>query len=187
MRLILLLSALAASATGYALESPMAKTIYTSLHTNAAPVNKGSMYVGLSAGESAYVHGFPGCTVGYRKALDNAAIDVSATYSQQNSSHDQLSYFITAPKVTYLYYLQDNDQSPYAGVGLAGGALNKDGKDKFVGIMPHITLGYELGRSQTWCSFLAFTAYQPLLPVNPVHSIKHLPGPFGDMMVGIGF
>ncbi len=159
---------------------------------------KSSLYFRLGGGETTNVHILPGMGIGFRWASGLSAIDLSTSYTRQLNKNNDNNYLWTIPKVSYLRYLDNQDQSFYAGAGLGWGHLRKrvlttvEGVEtttekRFDGVIPHFLLGYELGRTQKWCSFFELSVSQPALPLKVISSVKELPGPFAELMVGLGF
>jgi hypothetical protein len=159
---------------------------------------KTTLYIRLGGGETNNMHALPGLGLGVRWTRGQSAIDLSTNYSQQ-MKYNTHNHFFTLPKISYLRYLSDSDKSLYLGAGLAWGSLRKavgketiDNetiviKERFNGVIPHVSIGYELGRFQKWCSFFECTVSQPTLPIYAISSLKELPGPFAELMIGLGF
>lgn len=170
--------------------------IVEDLHLPAT--KKSSLYFRLGGGETTNIHVLPGMGFGYRWSSGVSAIDISTNYTRQLSKDHHKNYLYTLPKISYLRYLDNNDQSFYVGGGLAWGSLRKHTVsnilnfytpliERFDGVIGHILLGYELGRTQKWCSFFELSVSQPALPLEAISSYRELPGPFGEFMIGFGF
>ncbi len=138
----------------------------------------------------------PGLGLGFRFGLPVGAIDVSASYTGDNyfQKADKTYVFYTVPRVSYLYYISPaKDQSFYAGTGLAYGSLqSREGKTKFFGLLPSISLGYEMNRLQNWRSFVQMDVSTPAVTtatVNPTSwtwaSLDQ--GPVAELSVGFGY
>jgi hypothetical protein len=131
---------------------------------------------------------FPGFGFGFRTSSSSSGFDVSAnySYSEVNLRHK----FWTAPKISYLHYVSPNaDQSLYGGFGIAWGGTsskNKEGlsNSRFRGLIPHLTIGFEMLRNSVIFSFTEFTLSQPLFPST---QLGVRPGLIGELSVGAGF
>jgi hypothetical protein len=191
-----------ASATGFcedALTNSSAINLPIELKLNEKALPKHSFsYVRLGLGDKDAVNTFetvPGLGLGYRYAMENSAIDMSANYTSQISgSKIRDTYFYTVPKVTYLRYVSADvaAQSIYYGAGLAWGGVKK-GADlaSFQGFIPNATVGYEMNRNQTFHSFVQLDVSQPVASVSRANdnfiSFANLPGPLAEVSVGLGF
>lgn len=135
----------------------------------------------------------PGLGLGCRFGLPVGALDLSASYTGYDVQAKE-SYFYTLPRLSYLMYLSPKkEQSFYAGAGLAyGGMKNKDAAT-FNGIIPNVSLGYEMNRLQNWHSFIQLDVSQPALTTTlekgksfmQVASAKL--GPIAECSVGFGY
>jgi len=158
-----------------------------------APVRASFGYVRMGIADSDAVHQFetlPGVGLGYRWALADGALDVSANYTRELKTGDTENYFYTAPKVSYLHYLTAADnQSFYAGLGLSWTGIKKaDAANNFDGIAPSASIGYEMNRHQTVRTFAQLDVYQPTMAVSASNvSFSNLPGPLAEVSVGLGF
>lgn len=191
-----------AAATGYSEDiltqsSGISLPVEVKLNEKVLPKHSFS-YVRLGLGDKDAAHTFetiPGLGLGYRYALENAAIDVSANYtSQVVGSKVHHNYFYTVPKVSYLRYVSSDlaAQSIYYGAGLAWGGVRKSADlTSFQGFIPNATVGYEMNRNQTFHSFVQLDVSQPIASVSRSNdnfiSFAHLPGPLAEVSVGLGF
>jgi hypothetical protein len=133
----------------------------------------------------------PGLGLGCRYGLSFGALDLSASYMGDDFKADG-TYFYTLPRLSYLMYSSPKkDQSFYAGAGLAyGGMRNKDATT-FNGIIPSVSVGYEMNRQQSWHSFIQVDFSQPAFathsekPYMQVASAKL--GPIAECSVGFGY
>lgn len=125
----------------------------------------------------------PGFGVGYRRLAGNGAADISISgIGAQEKKNAQLYW--TFPKASYLHYFRpDQKESFYVGGGLAWGGLETP-NNRFVGIVPSFTGGYEFVRKSTVLGFTELNISQPALPV---YSKGDFPGPIAEVTVGIGF
>jgi hypothetical protein len=133
----------------------------------------------------------PGVGLGFRFGLPIGALDVSASY---NGTDVQAKgrYFYNAPRVAYfLYSSPQKDQSFYAGPGVAFGGMKTLDATTFTGIIPSLSVGYEMNRHQNWRSFLQVDVSQPAFttakkkPFMEVASAKL--GPIAEASIGFGF
>ncbi len=137
----------------------------------------------------------PGLGLGLRYNLSVGALDLSASYTGKDVKADG-SYFYTLPRLSYLMYLSPKkDQSFYAGAGLAYGAMkNNDAKtENFNGIIPSVSLGYEMNRQQNWRSFIQVDVSQPALTTTFEKGKSFMQvasaslGPIAECSVGFGY
>lgn len=127
----------------------------------------------------------PGLGIGYRRLAGDGAADISISgIGVAEKKNGKI--FWTAPRASYLYYLQpDQIKSFYVGGGLAWGGLESgQHQSDFVGIIPSITGGYEFVRKSTVLSFAEFSISQPALAV---HKKGDFPLPIAELTIGIGF
>lgn len=161
------------------------------LEKKASPVEKNRSYTYLRMGAlDTYpddsVQIIPGLGLGYRLNTGNGALDLSANYTRgKGLKGKETAYYYTLPKAAYLHYLTPaNNQSLYAGAGLAfGGMKNKKG-DKFTGLVPNATLGYEMNRDSNFRSFIQLDVSQPALAAETKGTF---PGPIAEISLGAGF
>ncbi len=106
----------------------------------------------------------PGFGVGYRHLADDGAIDISM--NGNGNFHFQKSCW-TAPKVSYLHYLNpDEEKSAYVGGGLAWGGMDFGRGNHFIGIIPSATLGYEFSHKLPLLGFSELNISQPAIPLD---------------------
>lgn len=135
-----------------------------------------------------FTQGFftPGMALGYRLGVGSAAVDISASYTYGFSDNkDERSYYYTLPKVTYLMYFSPaSAESLYYGAGLAWGGMRNQEDSKFIGIIPGVSVGYEMNRKANWRSFMQLDVSQPALA-----ALKEgkFPGPLAEFSVGFGY
>mgnify|MGYP002132250774 FL=1 len=198
---------LLASATVFA--ESVALPVSKELIQNAAPINsrqaEGTIYFRAVTSSTARsdIDVFPGLGLGYRKSFGHSGLDVSFNFIKGAGwGNTQKLEAWTAPKVTYLYYINANSPSSfYAGTGLAWGGtsyrktvtiLEEDGitqtlsyqTSAFRGLIPNIVLGYEFLRHELVTSFVELTASQPVIPS---YSSGLLPRPALELSLGAGF
>lgn len=133
----------------------------------------------------------PGLGLGCRYGLPVGSLDLSASYTGNDVNADK-TYFYTLPRLSYLMYLSPKkEQSFYAGAGLAYGGMKNNDASTFSGIIPSVSLGYEMNRLQNWHSFIQLDVSQPALstakekPFMQVASAKL--GPVAECSVGFGY
>lgn len=130
----------------------------------------------------------PGIGLGYRLASGPSAIDISAAYNRRETRTEdgkEETYTYILPKANYLYYLTaKSNNSLYAGGGLAWGGLKTKEQDEFHGIIPNLSLGYEMNRNAAWHSFIQFDVSQPAIAVSQKGD---LPKAFAELSLGAGF
>lgn len=128
----------------------------------------------------------PGLAAGYRLVSGNSAIDFSASFNRRDTrtaEGRERTYLYTVPKVNYLYYINAyGDSSVYAGGGLAWGGVKTD-KENFVGIIPNVALGVQLGKSALK------TFFQLDISQAAIAAVKSggLPKTSAEFSVGAGF
>lgn len=153
------------------------------------PVSKQSFfYLRFTAAESDLVHGqmvLPGVGVGYRRVSlsGDSAADISVS-GIGREKYKQGRIFWTAPKASYMHYFRpDAKQTPYVGGGLAWGGL-KSKNERFIGMIPSATIGYEFVHKGSFLGFSELNISQPALAVYQEGSF---PGPSIELSTGIGF
>jgi hypothetical protein len=185
------------SALGFAQEAPIAQpsaSFPTERKMSDQPASKGSFsYVRMGIADSDAINQFetlPGLGLGYRWALGNGALDVSANYTRELKKADTENYFYTAPKVSYLHYWNSaSNQSLYLGAGLSWSGIKKEvAANNFDGIAPSATVGFEMNRHQAVRTFAQLDVYQPAMAITRSSiSFDNLPGPLAEVSVGLGF
>lgn len=129
----------------------------------------------------------PGVGIGYRLVSGASALDFSASYSRKETLTDngtEKTESYTLPKVDYLYYINsDSNNSVYAGGGLGWGVVKSE-TQKFVGLVPNVSLGMELNRKGTLRSFVQLDVSQPAIA-----AVKEgtLPKTLAEISFGAGF
>lgn len=187
-----------ATATGYCDDAVIQPSAVLptdlTLSTKVVAKDRSFGYVRLGMSDNDAIHTFetiPGMGVGYRYAMHQSAVDVSANYTSQivgSSIND--TYYYTVPKATYLRYLSADTaaESLYAGVGMAFGGLKRTAEDSFLGLIPHATVGYEMHRDQAIRSFVELDVSQPSARIaRDAISFRNLPGPLAQVSVGLGY
>ncbi len=147
---------------------------------------QGFFYVRFAAAESDLIHAtsvVPGFGVGYRRLAGNGAADISISglgVAERKSGH----VYWAVPKASYFRYLNPEAKgSLYLGGGIAWGGIESKNQ-KFIGIVPSATAGYEFARKSTVLGFSELNISQPALSVYRKGSF---PGPIAEAIVGIGF
>lgn len=159
----------------------------TKLFSEEMQVSKPAFfYVRFAAAESDVARMgsvLPGLGFGYRRLAGSGAADISiGGIGYKEAKNGKI--FWTLPKASYLHYLQpDQKQSFYIGGGLAWGGLILN-KDRFVGLIPSFTSGYEFVRKSSVLGFAELNISQPMLAVYKKGSF---PGPVAELTFGIGF
>jgi hypothetical protein len=128
----------------------------------------------------------PGFSLGYRRAVGNAAVDFSVGYNKgRGAAHQGKSEFITLPKISYLYYVTPiQNQSFYIGPAIALGRIVKGPDNRFEGLIPSASIGYEISRRANMLSFFQLDVSVPLVAAN----LKgHMPKPIAELAFGAGF
>lgn len=128
----------------------------------------------------------PGVGVGYRWNFGRSALDLSTSYtSGEFLKSERTAAFFTLPKVAYLHYLSPlATNSLYGGAGLAwGGIRTKEGSD-FVGLIPSLSVGYEMQRTSAWKSFVQLDVSQAAVKYTLAGT---LPRPVAELSFGGGF
>ncbi len=127
----------------------------------------------------------PGLGLGFRKMSGSSALDFSAAYSKRKGKHHGKSEWITLPKMSYLYYFSPvQTQSVYAGPGVAYGRIKRHAGDRFQGLIPSASIGYEISRKANLLSFLQLDVSLPLIATK---RRGHLPGLMAEFAFGAGF
>lgn len=147
---------------------------------------QGFFYVRFAAAERDVMHTSsvnPGLGIGYRRLAGNGAADISFSgIGYKEHKNGRVSW--TAPKASYIHYLQPNEKkSAYVGGGLAWGGMKSQGQS-FVGIIPSVTAGYEFAHNNSFLGFAEFNVSQPTISVSQKGSF---PGPCLEFSTGIGF
>jgi len=130
----------------------------------------------------------PGIGIGYRVASGPSAIDVmgAANYRKYRTAtgrNDTFRYIF--PKVNYFHYLSpEKDNSFYAGGGLAWGGIKTVDSREFHGIIPNVTVGYELTRNSWVRTFTQLDISQAAIATSQKGK---LPGPLAEISIGAGF
>jgi len=124
----------------------------------------------------------PGFGLGYRIVSGASAFDISASFNRRETITDEgkeRTYLYTVPKANYLYYVD----SFYAGAGAAWGGVKTEDTN-FVGIIPNISIGYELNQTGVLRSFVQLDVSQPAIA-----AVKEgaLPKPYAELSFGAGF
>jgi hypothetical protein len=147
---------------------------------------QGFFYVRFAAAEKNLARGsdiLPGLGFGYRRLTGNGAADISIS-GIGISERKRNRFFWTAPKASYIHYLTpDAQKSTYAGGGLAWGGIGSSGQ-KFVGLISHVTVGYEFLRKQGVIGFSELNISQAAIKV---YQKGKFPGPIVECIVGMGF
>lgn len=187
------------STLGFAGEIPQPKTqeFLEQVPMAASPIKKGTIYL-RAITDSQTRHGTdlsPGFGLGYRRSFGHSGVDVSVNYSEGSGwTGNQRLITWTTPKVSYLYYLNPfKTTSFYAGTGMGWGGTSyeirhvetEENDTSFVGLIPHVTFGYEFLRSSILTSFLELNVSQPLIPRYFEGASK--PTPLVEFSVGAGF
>lgn len=154
-----------------------------------ATVKPGYAYFRVAASESTptdSVQVVPGLGLGYRMMVGNGAVDLSANYSSAKGwKGESDSYYWTLPKATYVHYLNaDAEQTAYAGLGLAYGALKTKDAREFEGVIPNATLGMEFFRKSAFRTFAEISVSQPAIARTVSDKF---PGPMAEFSIGAGF
>lgn len=135
----------------------------------------------------------PGAGLGLRYDLPVGAIDVSASYTGMDAFREEVTtYFYTLPRVSYFYYATPaKQQSFYGGAGLAFGGMKTTDAVTFTGLIPSVSLGYEMNRHENWRSFVQLDVSQPAFATStgkPFMSLASIDlGPVAEFAVGFGY
>ena len=127
---------------------------------------------------------FPALASGYRRTVGSAAVDFSVGYNKGRGGA-QKNEFITLPKISYLYYFTPiRSQSFFIGPALALGRVDKGSSNRFEGLIPGASIGYEISRRVNMLSFFQFDVNIPAIAAN----LKgQWPGPMAEFAFGAGF
>ena len=154
----------------------------------------GYMRMGLSDSRPTDVKNvLPGLGAGARYSIGSGAIDLSASYTGDNPFVDQTeTYFYTVPRLSYLYYATPSkEQSFFGGAGLAYGGLKSSDTTLFNGLIPSISLGYEMNRLQNWRSFVQLDISQPAVATASSKPFAKMAtwslGPIAELAFGFGY
>lgn len=167
------------------------------LENQRAHIKKGTLYLRAITDSTTadYRNLYPGFGLGYRKTFGHSGVDASLNFSQ-NSKY----IFWTAPKVSYLYYATPNaGSSVYGGIGFGWGGthirtvIETADVDSFsrsisitrsMGLVSHLTLGYEFLRTNILSTFFELSANQP----NFLNSFgNQSTSPIIELSFGAGF
>lgn len=175
---------------------PIGSSIAYPFVESKAPDSKaGFRYVRFAVGERAINNGgsvAPGLGLGYRRRAGRGAGDISVNglgYGEHKNHHA----FWTAPRASYLRYTSpEADKSAYIGTGLAWGGLesrdrrgeNEDSRQKFIGLIPSVSVGMEFARTTSILGFADLSVSQPAAAVS---RSGRFPGPIVEATVGLGF
>ncbi len=135
----------------------------------------------------------PGLGLGVRYALPVGALDLSASYTGVDAfAEEATSYFYTLPRLSYLYYMTPTKQTSFfGGAGLAYGGLKGKGDASFSGIVPSVSVGYEMNRLENWRSFVQLDVSQPAfatLAERPFAKVASASlGPIVEFSLGFGY
>jgi hypothetical protein len=191
----------AATAVGFAAEPIAATTNNLPLEAKQSLINSktdrnwfGYMRMGVTDSRPTDAKQvLPGLGLGLRYALPDGALDLSTSYTGVDAfAEDATSYFYTLPRVSYFYYTSEaKQQSFYAGAGLAYGGIKGKDDASFNGIIPSVTLGYEMNRHENWRSFVQLDVSQPAFATttsSPFASVASASlGPIAEFSVGFGY
>lgn len=137
---------------------------------------------------------FPDVGVGVRLALPLGTLDLFTSYTGDNpfTSNDEKAYFYTAPRASYLLHLSPSkNESLYGGAGIAFGGLRKADQTTFHGIIPSLSVGYEMNRLQRISNFVQLDVSQPALATSwsspVVDTVSWDLGPIVQLSAGCGF
>ncbi len=185
------------AALGFAQEAPVGQpstSLPLQMKMAEQPAMRSSFgYVRMGISDSDAINHFetlPGVGLGYRWALGKGAVDFSANYTRELKKSDTEHYVYTAPKISYLRYWNSTAaQTLYAGAGLAWGGIKKaDVANNFDGLIPSVSVGYEMNRHQTVRTFAQLDVYQPAVAITASSmSVSNLPGPGAEFSLGLGF
>lgn len=154
--------------------------IEENLLIEVAPERGGLFYIKMEASDASRLNPIPGVGFGWRIYGDKSALDISFSAIYGKHHHE----YFTFPKANLYFYTNgDETNSLYLGGGLAWGSYEAQEKD-FMGIVPNLTLGYEINRKGMIGSFIQIEVSQPAIPA---YSTGGLPGPFAELSIGAGF
>lgn len=168
------------------LDYPDLKPAENPLSEETKSLKQGFFYVRFTAANKDLSYDYnvvPGLGVGYRRLAGNGAADISFNgIGRAERRSGQL--FWTAPKASYIHYLQPNaKKTAYLGGGLAWGGVDKK-EHHFIGIIPNILLGYEFMHKEDCLGFTELNISQPAVSV---YHTGAFPGPIAEISAGIGF
>jgi hypothetical protein len=147
---------------------------------------QGFFYVRFAAAESDFIHAspvVPGLGIGYRRLAGNGAADISIS-GLGTAERKSGNVYWAVPKASYFRYLNPEAKgSLYLGGGIAWGGIESKNQ-KFIGLVPSATAGYEFARKSTVLGFSELNISQPTLSV---YRKGTFPGPIAEAIVGIGF
>jgi len=128
----------------------------------------------------------PGFGLGFRFAQGNHGLDISSTGVRGHGwSKGTRNYFWSFPKASYLYYFSPaQQQSFYAGGGLAWGGIDTKDGTSFLGISSNAVLGLEMFRKAAFRTFVELNVNQPTIARS---ATGPFPGPVAEISVGAGF
>jgi hypothetical protein len=135
----------------------------------------------------------PDVGAGVRFALPLGTLDLYASYTGDNPfTSKEKTFFYTAPRASYMLYLSpERNQSFYGGLGLAFGGLKTKDQTTFHGMIPSVSLGYEMNRLQRLSNFFQLDVSQPALATSwtkPfVDTVSWDLGPVVQFSAGCGF
>jgi len=125
----------------------------------------------------------PGLGLGYRRMAGEGAVDFSVSGLGHHEDKGK-EFFWSAPKVTFIrYFSSDSDKSFYLGGAVAWGGIKRN-HQKFIGIIPSATLGYEFLRKSSVLGFFEVTVSQPAIAVQKNGETPKL---IGEISLGAGF
>lgn len=161
-------------------------------HLPESTGKKSLLYLRLGVSDSqptGHVRAVPGIGGGYRQKSKHSAVDISGSYSRYDgrgaSGERKQLYFYTFPRLNFLRYAEPTgNQSFYFGGGAAFGGLHNKQGNRFVGLIPNVSIGYEMNRKGSWGSFVQFDISQPAIAVQRSNGF---PGPLAEVSVGAGF
>jgi len=189
MKKIVLTILTAAAALGFSEEPVIAPTplpdLKPVLQEKELP-KQGFFYVRFSTAERDLAHVgpiLPGLGIGYRRLAGDGAADISINgIGRAERKNGQI--FWTAPKASYMRYLQPNsEKSFYAGGGLSWGGISSKSHN-FIGLIPSATIGYEFLHRTAFLGFAEFNISQPAIAV---YHDGIFPGPIAELSMGVGF
>ncbi len=187
----------AASAIFASEQMPTTKELPLEVKKNLVDANLNSswfsyMRLGVSdARPNEITRVLPGLGLGCRFGLPVGALDISASYTGTDVAAKG-RYFYTAPRISYfLYASPKKEQSFYAGPGLAYGGMKTLDDATFNGIIPSLSVGYEMNRLQKWRSFIQVDVSQPAFSTTTTKPFMHVAsaslGPIAECSVGFGY
>lgn len=122
---------------------------------------------------------------GKRFEIDEAAMDISATWAMHESHRGNETTFYALPKITYLQFAQPAQTSTFFyGGGLSWSSVKKDQASKFRGLFGQVVVGYEFKRQVRYRPFIQLEFMQPLVAQKKV---GQFPGPSALITLNLGF